>query len=334
MVEYYTQCYIVVATLTELGCGTIEDANAAVKNLYKNCQNDNDKTKTFHDFARRCVDRYLNPTALSNLLSSEVSGSIEDLKSQHYKCAHCDEYLNFDTAHGHRCESSLSISDGIYDFSKQSLFRGMMLSVLEDAIRENDGDRIELVMKLFLPILHHRQHDNYAHTVLRFLVYTKVVASPYERDRLLYNMTCNWRKQRGHCTPIDWRLERCNDFLKQDLKSLGANLTQKNALAMSHTLKATMEVVESIESDLSGERESKYRRSWSHSLLEDFPKVIKLLTDANLFTFVSDRSPYQAFEFSSASIYDKINRDKLAQWLKASLKRFDERRAVDSRHVL
>ena len=105
----------------------------------------------------------------------------------------------------------------------------MLLYNFDDAIKEGDGDRILRCWKFMLLIFRAYKHTNYAFAALQLFFYTSCILSERMSHLLVWNRTVNNHGGKGRNISLDLRLEHLNNLLKEMLRCLDVNVTEKSA---------------------------------------------------------------------------------------------------------
>ena len=119
--------------------------------------------------------------------------------------------------------------DDIYSYNCALLEEGLFFMNFLDAVKEGDGARVIRQYKFLLLFCKaDGQHSmKYALECLYQAFLTEALLSPQESERFIWNRCVNTSGGVGKNIPLDLDVEHSNRFLKQSIKNLGANITEK-----------------------------------------------------------------------------------------------------------
>ena len=96
-----------------------------------------------------------------------------------------------------------------------------------DAVREGDGNRILCCWRYLLPIFLGSGRTNYSCEVLNMLFQHSYALSPRLSAQLLWSRCVHLHGRQGKNIPADLHMEHLNRLVKDAVKNLGANKTEK-----------------------------------------------------------------------------------------------------------
>ena len=149
-----------------------------------------------------------------------------------------EDYGNFETskregAQMNKCEDITetvkrkSEDDGIKMYAEDVLTLGLIYSEYSDAIKEGDGERVMRCWKFLMLLFKAAQRKNYACEAFNLLAQQKFILSPRLSKQLTWSRFINTRGGMGNNVPADLHMEHLNRVLKDGIKGLGANKTDR-----------------------------------------------------------------------------------------------------------
>eukprot|EP00116_Pleurobrachia_bachei_P009986 sb/3470248/ len=115
--------------------------------------------------------------------------------------------------------------------------------VFNDAIKEGDGDRQEICLKFFLPLLYQQNSLKYTNVILKVLVDRKVAMSAQTGHFLKWNSTVGFRTGKGYRMSMDDANEMLNGKIKKHARgtSFAAMKKSLDTLSLNVTAKHVFE---------------------------------------------------------------------------------------------
>ena len=123
--------------------------------------------------------------------------------------------------------SSSNTTDKIEEYGKQLLSIGLFYLEFCDAIREGDGNRVLRCWRYLLPIFLGSHQTNYLGEVMNMLFQQSYALPPRLSAELLWSRFINVHGQPGKNIPADLHMEHLNRLVKEAIKHLGANKTER-----------------------------------------------------------------------------------------------------------
>lgn len=210
--------------------------------------------------------------------------------------------------------------DHLFNYHRGKLVLGLLLMDINDAVREGDGQRLMTLYRIVLPIYYVNGCTKYVYTTLLLLVKLKAILSEAQAFCLTWNRFCNKHGRKARNIPLDLRLEQLNNLLKGFLKSLGANLKEKNAQRIARSLQALESILDALDEDCKLNSQTRVRKSKDPE--ETVAQIVKDLTEIDAFLKVPGREGHLSFaEFRSGVIgrvdyskFYKSIKDKIELW--------------------
>ena len=140
-------------------------------------------------------------------------------------------------------------SDNVKMYAEEVLSLGMIYSEYSDAIREGDGERVMRCWKFLLLIFKAAQRKNYACEAFNLLSQHKFVLSPRLSQQLMWSRFINAHGGAGNNVPADLHMEHLNRVLKDGIKGLGANKTDRAITRLGKCINSIDDVLNTFDED-------------------------------------------------------------------------------------
>lgn len=144
---------------------------------------------------------------------------------------------------------SRAANDGVLNYAKQIMSLGLFYSEYADAIKEGDGNRILRCWRFLLPIFWNSHRTNYANEVFNMLYQHDYSMSPRHAAQLLWSRCVNVHGRRGKNIPADLHLEHLNRTVKESIRGLGSNQTDKAITRVGKALGTIVPVLNQFDLD-------------------------------------------------------------------------------------
>ena len=118
-----------------------------------------------------------------------------------------------------------------------------------DAIREGDGDRVLHCFKYLRPMFITSGRKNYLIEFFHTIANHSFVLSPHLSEELLWSRFINVHGIPGHNIPIDLHMEHLNWLVKESIRDLGANKTQRSFERVGGALGTVSPVLANFDKD-------------------------------------------------------------------------------------
>ena len=210
--------------------------------------------------------------------------------------------------------------DARYNYACARLNFGMLLYNFDDAIKEGDGDRILRCWKFMLLIFRVYKHTKYAFAALQLFFYTSCMLSERMSHLFVWNRTVNNHGGQGRNISLDLRLEHLNNLLKEMLRCLGVNVTEKSAKRCGEAMSILEEMLHKIDVELGVKEPSGHHITANDD--QDFAALVKEIHErGGLFSFnpSSDRN-YEKFPDFQRNILSGLDFNQLNKWLNSHKK--------------
>ena len=186
--------------------------------------------------------------ANNTFLSNDMT---EEKKKEHLLAAlqkFVDEYV-LETLNDDSMESSdEDNSDGVLNYSLNLLKSFMVLLDCKDAVASGNGERLALIQKQMLFYFSSVSgYNSYAIEMLISVIQHEVLLSPAEAHHCKSAALANWKGGRDKNIEIDLLQENQNSDLKELIRLMGANKTEKAIERISKAVTEIRKVVDVFE---------------------------------------------------------------------------------------
>ncbi len=105
------------------------------------------------------------------------------------------------------------VDDGVVTYARELLTLGLIWLQFYEAVKEGDGDRIQLTWKILIPVLKTTNHVNYFKEAANLVLQTQML-SQRKAEQLLWSRCINTQGRKGHNLPHNLHQEHLNRRLK------------------------------------------------------------------------------------------------------------------------
>ena len=200
--------------------------------------------------------------------------------------------------------------DDSYNYNCCLINYGLLFTEFLDAVGEGDGDRNLRCWKMFL--LHFKKDSGSTKYAVEALYYTLQVNSlltPRQAYRLQWNRSV---KGKGSNVPLDLDLEHDNKGLKEEIRKLGRNLTEKAVTRVCKSQFVKRQMVDNFDATI-----HKIKRSGKHTVRsdsKDFMTIINKLIAEDTLEFRDGRS-LPSFPGISSDPLNGLDIHSLYKWI-------------------
>ena len=204
-----------------------------------------------------------------------------------------------------------SKKDDLYNYNCCLISYGLLFTEFLDAIAEGDGDRNLRSWKMLL--LHFKNDPGSTKYALEALYYTLQVHSiltPRQAYRLMWNRSVKGGQSN---VPLDLDLEHDNKILKEQVKKLGRNLTQKAVSRICKFQFVNKAMLDNYDKCI----QKMKKKSGKHTVRsdsKDFITILNKLVAENVMSCKSGRS-LASFPKISSDPLDKIDIHGIYKWI-------------------
>ena len=153
---------------------------------------------------------------------------------------------------------------------------GLLYAEYADGIREGDGVRVPRCWKFLMLIFKATQRKNYSCEAFALLAQMNFILSPRLSQQLRWSRFINTRGGKGHNIPCDLHMEHLNRVLKDGIKGLGANKTEKAITRLGKCISSFDEILSSFDESLEVHHSADFHTV--ASLEKDITLVVNVLT--------------------------------------------------------
>lgn len=177
--------------------------------------------------------------------------------------------------------------DGIFNCSDNILKPGLLLRNFQDAIKEGDGNRLEILWKFMMLLFKVSGKTKYALAAIRLHAQLNALLTPREAQCLRYNRTINLKGGIGRNVAIDQVMEHGVRATKELMYGHGANLTFRSAQVYSRASDGIGCIVKNFDKENKlRDESSKHRRRQD----TDIHTVVQILQEINALREIPGRT--------------------------------------------
>ena len=212
-------------------------------------------------------------------------------------------------------------TDDRYNYATALLKFGMIVFNFDDAVKEGDVERILRCWQFMMQIFRAYKHTKCSFVALQLFFFSTCLLSERLSHLLKWNRTVNNNNGgKGQNISLDLRLEHLNNLLKEMLKYLGVNVTQKSAQRCSEAISAPEEILRNMDTELGIDQPSGHHTSANDD--KDFLLLVKEIQErGDMFTFTPERK-YQKISNFNRNILGELDFGQLNKWINTHKKEF------------
>ena len=212
-------------------------------------------------------------------------------------------------------------TDDRYNYATALLNFGMIVFNFDDAVKEGDVERILRCWQFMMQIFRAYKHTKCSFAALQLFFFSTCLLSERLSHLLKWNRTVNNNNGgKGQNISLDLRLEHLNNLLKEMLKYLGVNVTQKSAQRCSEAISAPEEILTNMDTELGIDQPSGHHTSANDD--KDFLLLVKEIQErGDMFTFTPERK-YQKISNFNRNILGELDFGQLNKWINTHKKEF------------
>ena len=202
-------------------------------------------------------------------------------------------------------------TDKVKHYGKQLLAIGCLYLEFSDAIREGDGQRVLRCWRYLLPLFLGSHRTNYSCEVLNMLFQQSYGLSPRLSSELIWSRFINVHGRPGKNIPADLQMEHLNRLVKQSIKTLGPNKTEKAITRIGRAIGTVAPVLQVFDQE-----NSVAKPSGAHHIAgyeRDRNIIVSELIKSKVFTTIPGRM-HSAFPNPRNILHAKEKRDVLT-WM-------------------
>ena len=225
-----------------------------------------------------------------------------------------DEVNDFTSSTPNPPQGESKPEDDVFNYNCALLTDGFLFFNFLDAIKEGDGSRI---MRQYKYIMLYCKSDGthstkYALECLYQFFLVHSILSQRDSERFTWNRSVNNAGKIGTNIPLDEATEHSNNFIKQGIRNLGPNVTEKAVSRLSFSETSTTTVLSNLDESI-----KRMLRSGKHvegSATRDLQELIKRAVDFDVFTQIQGRS-YKHFKDFQSNRLESVDASSLYQWI-------------------
>ena len=204
--------------------------------------------------------------------------------------------------------------DDVFNYNCSLLTDCFLFFNFLDAIKEGDGVRVMRQYKYFMLYCKAdgSSSTKYALECLYQFFQIYALLSPRDSERFIWNRFVNNSGKRGSNIPLDEDTEHSNNFIKQGIKNLGPNVTEKAVQRLSYSENSTSMIMRNLDDNI--KRLLRSGRHSSASLEKDLHELVKRAIESKIFTKQEGRS-YKEFRSFPRDRLSNLDVSCLYKWI-------------------
>ncbi|KAK3744046.1 hypothetical protein QZH41_011928 [Actinostola sp. cb2023] len=204
--------------------------------------------------------------------------------------------------------------DDIFNYNCALLADGLFFMNFLDAVKEGDGTRLMRQYKFLL--LYCRadgQHSRkYALECLYQSFLVNSLLSPRDSERFIWNRGVNTSGGKDTNIPLDLDVEHSNRFIKEAIKNLGPNVTEKAVQRICHAESSTSLIINNIDHSL--HRVVGSGRHTSSSTERDLHVLVNRAVSTDVF-FIHPNRNYNHYSNFERNPFKNLDMSAMYTWM-------------------
>ena len=209
-------------------------------------------------------------------------------------------------------ESPSNNEDKVLAYSKLLMSLGMIYLEYCDGIKEGDGMRVLRCWRYMLLIFKATGRTNYSIEAFNMLAQYHFLLSNRQKHQLIWGRFINVHGLPARNIPCDLYMEHLNRVVKEALKGLGANKTEKAMVYVGKAVGALDSVQKNYDHDNCINEGSGSHRAASFS--KELRKVVKVLLNEKALQLIPNRT-HKSFEGIVSNPMSHIDFENLLNWM-------------------
>jgi hypothetical protein len=212
--------------------------------------------------------------------------------------------------------------DHLYNYTHQLLILLLLRANHNDAIKLGDGARLIRLYKYFMLFFKVSKCPKYALAMLHLQAQVNCLLTSRLAHSLVWNRFVNHQGKTDTNHPMDLDVEHDNKYFKNDCHSYRGEYTEKTVNTIGRSTGKSEEIIKNFDRTTTVQRPS-----GKHSRIStecDIKILVEHVCSAEVFKSIPGRC-HSAFPDVSHNLLEKLNMDKLHQWMKSSLKTFGKK---------
>lgn len=170
----------------------------------------------------------------------------------------------------------------VLEYGKRLLSLGCFYLAYSDAIKEGDGLRVLRCWRYLLPLFKSSGRKNYAVEVLKMLCQYEYELTPRQAQELIWSRFVNTHGVRGRNIPCDLHQEHLNRVVKDAIRGLHANKTERAITRAGKALGNLYPILDSYDMDNAVKQPSGAHKTPAFSRDRDL--IVQHLHKCDIFT--------------------------------------------------
>lgn len=204
-------------------------------------------------------------------------------------------------------------TDGVFNYGKRLLELGLLFKDMLDANKIPERSRLISLLKLCMMLLKaHRHLSKYAYEILRLLVHQLCILSEKAACEEFYSLFVNTKGQKDSHIPADLRMEYLVKEVKNHIKHMCSNKTEKNINTKTSAISGIKNIAENY--DLASNVVVRSTRHGEMSSRGDELALLDTLRNVRPFCRTPGRY-HRSFQNISNSGLDNIDIQEYYKWI-------------------
>lgn len=249
-----------------------------------NCSGNLDPTKNMkgcEDFLLTVLHAHTVAAARYLMDTSDTSESLKNVEDMAREIV--IRFVNFDP------NVKIADQDKMHLYSLQVLTLGLVWHGFNDAIKEEDGDRITTYWKFLLVIFKAGRRSNYCKEAINLLLQYHFLLPKRLAEQLKWSRCVNTRGVIGGNIPLDLHLEHLNRRFKGIISNLHSNVTSKAINRISRSIGLVHNICQTFEQQNNVRKQS--GRHTRPSFKKECQMISQQLKDQKVFEVIESRCP-------------------------------------------
>lgn len=197
------------------------------------------------------------------------------------------------------------------EYSKQLLGLGCFYLEFCDAIREGDGERVLRCWRYLLPVFKSSGRKNYSIEVLNMLCQFQYELTPRHAQELIWSRFVSTHEAPGRNIPSDLHQEHLNRIVKDAIRGLNTNKTEKAVQKVGKTLGMLSPLLDNFDSINNVKQPSGSHKA--PGFAKDLEIIVKHLQRYDIFSYHKDRT-HRTFPNPRNTLHT-LDRSTIIDWM-------------------
>ena len=204
-------------------------------------------------------------------------------------------------------------TDDVQRYAKELMSPGSIYCELCDGIRERTGPRIFHCFKYMLPLFNASDRVNYSSEIFCILAQHRFLFSERLSHQLQWSRFVNTQGKPGKNIPCDLHVEHMNRIVKNAVRGLGANKSEKTIIRTGKCVDTIAKLLTKFDEDQGVKSTSNYHSTASEA--QDLELLLNELgTHINPFMQIPNRH-HNNIKVPKTTLLQQVDPEKFSSWL-------------------